>query len=457
VGNSALVARAQAGDRAALGEIYTEYADRLYDFCFRIVRDHHAAADALQDTFVLVVQRLSQLRDPERLRPWLYAIARHVSFRYLDSLGREAVLYSVIVRDATDAEAVASEAPARAASLVEDAAEGMSVRDRAVLELHERHGLTGDDLMAAIGLRQANPSSLVHRAREQLERAVGVLLLARMGRNDCLQLDELLHDWDGSLTPLLRKRIGRHADKCPTCSAARAKTNPLALLAAVPMLIRPARADAAVLEDDVLISARFGLSDEAWPDDGFPPPLDPEERERRRMPVLIWAAGVVFIAFGVLLIISAMQGGDGSTSVEAGGPSTSAAPAPTTVTRTTRPAVDATTTPPATEVVTTVAGIAESVPSTPTTRRRATPTTRRGTPTTSAGAPAATPTAAPATTPHTSPSAPTGTTTPPSATTTPTTIDTTPPPTSPPPTDPPPTDPPPTDPPTTTETTLPET
>jgi RNA polymerase sigma factor (sigma-70 family) len=402
VGNGALVEGAQAGDRAALAEIYSEYGDRLYDFCFRIVRDRNAAADAVQDTFVLVVQRVQQLRDPERLQPWLYAIARHVSFRYRQNFQREAVLYSVVVRDATDAATPASEAPLRAASLVEDAAEGMSDRDRLVLDLHERHGLDGDDLTAALGVQHANPYSLVHRAREQLERAVGVLLVTRLGRSDCAQLDELLGDWDGSLTPLLRKRVGRHIDHCATCTALKSKTDPLALLTAVPMLLLPQRADAAGLDFITLISARFGLSDERWPDDGFPPPMaGADERDRRRAPVLLWLGGVACIAVGLVTIISAVGAGDGDSSVDVGAPTTTASS-----TATTRALVDATTVaPPPTDVVTTVAGITESIPPTPTTRRRprTTATTRPGsTPTTGASAPAGT------TTPGTTTPGPTG-------------------------------------------------
>jgi RNA polymerase sigma factor (sigma-70 family) len=173
VGNGALVERAQSGDRAALAEIYEKYADRLYDLCYRIVRDRDAAVDALQDTFVLVAQRLPQLQGPEQLRPWLYAIARQVSFRYRDNLGRESVLSSVVVREAIDGEESATDGPVPAASAVEDAAEGLSVRDRLVLELYERHGFVGAALVAALGLRHANPELLVPRAADHLERAVG--------------------------------------------------------------------------------------------------------------------------------------------------------------------------------------------------------------------------------------------------------------------------------------------
>jgi hypothetical protein len=71
---------------------------------------------------------------------------------------------------------------------------------------------------AALGVSRNHAHSLFSRARDQLEASVGVLLVGRLGRRDCAALDSLLGDWDGRLTALLRKRVGRHIDRCPVCS-----------------------------------------------------------------------------------------------------------------------------------------------------------------------------------------------------------------------------------------------
>src|SRR6266545_606312 len=76
-----LVAAAMAGDRGAFAAIYDRYADRLHDFCWSLLRDRDEAADATQDAFLVAAERLGQLRDPERLRPWLYAVARSQALR----------------------------------------------------------------------------------------------------------------------------------------------------------------------------------------------------------------------------------------------------------------------------------------------------------------------------------------------------------------------------------------
>src|SRR6478672_6362626 len=84
-----LVSGSIAGDKAAFAQIYDRYADRLHDFCVGMLRDRDGAADCVQDTFCIAATRLPQLREPDKLRPWLYSIARNEALRRLRQLHRE--------------------------------------------------------------------------------------------------------------------------------------------------------------------------------------------------------------------------------------------------------------------------------------------------------------------------------------------------------------------------------
>ncbi len=79
--DAAIVARLVDGDVSALEHMYDEYSARLYTYARSLVP--HAAEDALADTFLLANARISQLRDPSKLRPWLYAICRNECLREL--------------------------------------------------------------------------------------------------------------------------------------------------------------------------------------------------------------------------------------------------------------------------------------------------------------------------------------------------------------------------------------
>jgi RNA polymerase sigma factor (sigma-70 family) len=308
VGVGGLGERVQAGDSSAFAELYGECADRLFGFCLVLLRDRDEAADAAQDAFVLAVQRASQLRNADRLHAWLFAIARHVCYRRLEQ--RQRVVPRNLPPDALvlDDDPVDGIAAEEAAALVWAAAAGLSERDRAALYLHTSEGLEGPELAAALGLVHANPYSLLSRARAQLGRAVCVLLVARANRRKCSSLGALLDGWDGALTPLLRKRVGRHIDECASCQAAKLTTARWAAFAAAPF-VKPQRANAMSLHRVREIAAYRPAPTEQWRADGFPP-LEDEPRRRGRWLV---AAAAVLVLLAAVLGLEAMSGAPKST------------------------------------------------------------------------------------------------------------------------------------------------
>ena len=235
------LARAALHDQAAFAAIYDRYADRLHDFCLGLLRDHHGAADAVQDTFCTAATRLAQLQDPEKLRPWLYAIARHEALRRLRGRTREQLSDTPPDAAASEPQPDVLAARDELAALISQAAGGLSDRDRTVLELHYRHGLDGPELADALGVSHSNANTLVARLRVTIDRSLGALLLARQSRRGhgrCHELDTVLAGWDGQFTVLWRKRIARHLEGCGTCQARRGElVNPRALLGAAPILV----------------------------------------------------------------------------------------------------------------------------------------------------------------------------------------------------------------------------
>jgi RNA polymerase sigma factor (sigma-70 family) len=303
-----LVRRAVDGDSEAFAQLYERYAPRLHDFCSRLLRDPHAAADACHDTFVTAGARLHQLRDPSRVRPWLYAIARHTALRSLEQAGRTEALDREMTETSQLADPAADPSAAAHAGelrrLFDDAASGLSPRDRAILELQLRHGLEGADLADAMGMEPKASYVLVSRLRDQVERALGALLVAREGRGRCAELDGVLASWDGRFSPLWRKRVGRHADGCETCSATRAGAlNPAALLGAIPLVAPPADLRDRVLGEVRLVSHTGG----PWPGKKkrarreFPPAEPSAHRRRAWWSAAAAAAALAFVAANLVV------------------------------------------------------------------------------------------------------------------------------------------------------------
>ncbi|MGE2813706.1 RNA polymerase sigma factor [Mycobacterium heidelbergense] len=240
-GDAELAGAAVAGDRAAFAGIYDRYADRLHDFCVGMVRDRDAAADCVQEVFCTAAAQLSTLRDPDKLRPWLYAIARNEALRCIRLRRRENVADELPEAQSFDAGPDTLARRTELAELVAEAAGGLSDRDRAVLELSYRHGLDGPELAAALDVSPDNATKLVSRMRDTVERSLGALLVARRAHRNpqgCPELGAILANWDGKFTVLLRKRVARHIDSCATCERKRRDlVSPAALLGVAPIFV----------------------------------------------------------------------------------------------------------------------------------------------------------------------------------------------------------------------------
>src|ERR1700731_3141040 len=87
-----VVAAIVAGDPAGLAAAYDSSAPALHAYCRTLLAEPADAADAVQDTFVIAAAKLGGLRDPDRLRSWLYAVARNECHRRLRARTRFAPL-----------------------------------------------------------------------------------------------------------------------------------------------------------------------------------------------------------------------------------------------------------------------------------------------------------------------------------------------------------------------------
>ncbi|MEM9039983.1 MAG: sigma-70 family RNA polymerase sigma factor [Actinomycetota bacterium] len=313
-----LVAGHLAGESAAFAGIYDRYGDRIHDMAAAMLNDRTDAADVLQDVFLVAAERLGQLRDPDRLKPWLFAICRNEVYRRSRSRRRTiATDFTAgpdgyeMADDRLDVEdEVADEmAGEELASLLRHAARGLDERDQMVLELSVRQGLEGQDLADALGVTANQSYTLVHRMRERTERSLAAFAVARAGRKDCATLDDLLRNWDGEFTVLIRKRVARHIDGCDVCDERRGKVAALALFGAAPVLAAPPD-----LRDRILASARSTGTAPTTPyqftaTGGFPRLV----RTARR--VAGWvapaaAASVLLVGAGVVTVIALDDDGD---------------------------------------------------------------------------------------------------------------------------------------------------
>ena len=334
-----IVAAIVAGQPGGLAAAYDRYAQPLHAYCCTMLGEPSDAADAVQDTFVIAEAKLGGLRDPDRLRPWLYAVARNECHRRLRGRATAAPLDDVDewVDDAPEVGVAAEQAELR--QLVRSALGGLNPGEREIIELNLRHELDGADLAATLGVPRNQAHALASRARTQFETALGALLVARTGQEACPYLATILDGWDGELTVLLRKRINRHIENCDICDERkRRELSPAALLSLLPVALLPvglrrelfrlvADRSPGAAEHRDLVVRRGG----PWRPDGFPAPacgLPPVRRTFSRTALLTGAAAVavLLLAGGAVFAADLMQHGGPAPAALAATPSGSGGP-----------------------------------------------------------------------------------------------------------------------------------
>jgi RNA polymerase sigma factor (sigma-70 family) len=324
VRDSEVVAAIVAGDPGGLAEAYDRYAAPLLAYCRSLLREPADAADVVQDTFVIAASRLAGLRDQDRLRPWLYAVARNECYRRMRTTAANVTAPLDTMPDMTDAGPEVGGAVGRAElrALLRSAVRGLSTSDQDLIELQLRQGLEIADIAAMLGVSRNHAHALLSRARAQLEISLGALLVARAGREDCAALSALLEGWDGQLTVLMRKRINRHIERCSVCGErkrrelAPALLLGLAPLAALPIAAMPAGLRAQVLKlagsdtpEAVAHRAIVAQRTAAFGQNGFPKPLDPPKSPWwRTRQVQVAAGGAAAAAVAAAVVGVALAG-----------------------------------------------------------------------------------------------------------------------------------------------------
>ena len=78
-----LIVAAQEGQKWAFVEIVSRYQATVAGVALAILRDFAASEDAAQETFLTAWKKISSIREPYKLRPWLASIARRTALGHL--------------------------------------------------------------------------------------------------------------------------------------------------------------------------------------------------------------------------------------------------------------------------------------------------------------------------------------------------------------------------------------
>jgi RNA polymerase sigma factor (sigma-70 family) len=164
-----LAIRCQLGERAAFDELIARWHEPLWRYLRRLANSDEVAGDLAQDTWVRVLRGMSALREPARLRPWLFGIARRVA---MDRLRFEYTRRGAedIELDALPGDDPAPELEADAAA-IDKALAGLPMAEREMLTLFYLRELSLAEIAAKLSVPIGTVKSRLHRARNELRNA----------------------------------------------------------------------------------------------------------------------------------------------------------------------------------------------------------------------------------------------------------------------------------------------
>ncbi|MFI7006212.1 sigma-70 family RNA polymerase sigma factor [Streptomyces sp. NPDC050145] len=225
--HTVMIRAAQGGDQRAQDEVVAAYLPLVYNVVGRALHGHADVDDVVQETMIRALSGLPSLRAPEQFRSWLVAIAmnqvrnRWQARQAAPSYGElgEAHELADPASDFVNLTIVRMGLSGQRREVAE-ATRWLEPADRELLSLWwlEAAGeLTRAEVAAALELSQAHTAVRVQRMKEHLENA-RVIVRAMSRDPRCALLDETLGAWDGTPSPLWRKRLVRHARSCTVCS-----------------------------------------------------------------------------------------------------------------------------------------------------------------------------------------------------------------------------------------------
>ena len=172
-----------AGDREAQGELYAQYASRLYALCYRYVADREEAQDLMHDAMIKAMDsfRSFSYSGDGSLYAWLRRLTVNVVIDRLRQMSklRLVPLDQTIEPGITDTDDnAADDIPAQV--LMDLVASLPSVK-RTVFNMYCIDGFSHKDIADAIGITEKGSASVLAKARAQLRSEVNDYL-KRTGR-----------------------------------------------------------------------------------------------------------------------------------------------------------------------------------------------------------------------------------------------------------------------------------
>lgn len=161
-----------------VGNETEQYRARVTRYIHYLVRDAGEAEDLAQETLLRAYRQRSTLRDVAALESWLYHIATQISIDRMRARSRtvdrqvDTPIEELQIADQDRPSPLAIIQQTEMSECVQRYVADLSDPYKAVLLLHDAHGLTADEIAHLLKLPLTTVKMRLHRARRRLQAAL---------------------------------------------------------------------------------------------------------------------------------------------------------------------------------------------------------------------------------------------------------------------------------------------
>ncbi|PTS95369.1 RNA polymerase subunit sigma-70 [Pedobacter sp. HMWF019] len=162
-GERMLLKKIAEGDELAFKHVFELYRNKIYAFVLRFVYSEADAEEIVQDTFFTLWQKRLRLTEVEHPRNYIYTIARHNTYHYLNQVAKSEKLVEQLwvlmqaecnstehIMDVRDSE-----------MLIQSALSHLSAQKREVFRMSREQGLSHDEIASMLSLSKSRVKNIL--------------------------------------------------------------------------------------------------------------------------------------------------------------------------------------------------------------------------------------------------------------------------------------------------------
>ena len=168
-----LIIEAQQGNQAALNQLFSNWYRRVFNIAYKYFSDNQLAKEISQQTFLVIQEKLNQLREPATFKVWLYRIVTNQCHEYQRKQKTRTIYeekYSIATMITSTKSPYTLYENNERAQIIMEAIQQLPEEQRTVLIMKEYEGLKFREIAEVLGISENTAKSRLYYGLKALRK-----------------------------------------------------------------------------------------------------------------------------------------------------------------------------------------------------------------------------------------------------------------------------------------------